>query len=397
MDTRACELCRRVPKLSLPSLIMGGGRVISATRRHGCGVRIITCPMHYSRQLKGLPRRLPGHLTSSRRPSTIQMLRVGVRVAAILSALALMQLLVALHCTTGDLRYGGGSSVESSPEQSSSRLEAGTPLMAGGSKTPNKKRQRSSWYSFDPPPSNVVSSVDGFVFFVGYARSGHSIIASLLNAHPNIVIAHEYALFNHWFQHPELYNDRKEALFNMLYNSSRYSAERQGTQGIRKKGYTLEVPGWYQGTYEGGMTIIGDKAGGMTAQVYRQSQENFISIDQQLCSTTMIPVHAIHVVRNPFDNIATMLLYNEHVKRTSNETHKYRNFEALSKRIRAYFVQVGSVLSMIEQAGLNDITVHHSNFVANPKGTMRRLCNSLSVTCSERYLHMVAEQTFCGE
>lgn len=34
-----------------------------------------------------------------------------------------------------------------------------------------------------------IDSVKKFVFFIGYARSGHSIIASLLDAHPNIVMA----------------------------------------------------------------------------------------------------------------------------------------------------------------------------------------------------------------
>ena len=269
---------------------------------------------------------------------------------------------------------------------------------AASTKTPNKKRQKS--YSFDPLPSHIVESVDGFVFFVGYARSGHSIVASFLDAHPNIVIAHEYALFNRWAESSDLYNDRKEFIYNILFNSSHFSAQaglRQGREGIRKKGYTLEVPDWYQGTYKGGITIIGDKAGGMTAQVYRRSKNKFVSVYRQLCSTTGVPVYAIHVVRNPYDNIATMLLYNDHVKQTTNVTHKYRNIENLQKQIKTYFLQVESVLGMIEHAHLNDITIHHSTFISNPKGTMLRVCNSLSVTCSEKYLQMVAEHTFPSE
>ena len=336
-------------------------------------------------------------------PVVLCMPRLGTRLFVLLATLTLLLLLLALHYSRGvDGGLNGSFQGISLHVEPSTGRPGGSPAGAAPTApmTPNNKKRQKESYSFDPLPSRVVSAVDGFVFFVGYARSGHSIIASFLDAHPNIVIAHEYALFNRWSQHPQLYNDRKEALFNMLYNSSHYSAEaglRQGTQGIKKKGYTLEVPGWYQGTYEGGISIIGDKAGGMTAQVYRQSKEKFISVYQQLCSTTMIPVHAIHVVRNPFDNIATMLLYNEHVKRSMNATHKYKNFEALRRQIKAYFVQVESVKSMIETARLNDIIVHHSHFVANPKGTMRKLCNSLSVTCSERYLQMVAEKTYSNE
>ena len=168
--------------------------------------------------------------------------------------------------------------------------------------------------------------------------------------------------------------------------------------GAKKKGYTLEIPGWYQGSYEGGISVIGDKAGGMTAQAYRNSKSVFRTMYQQLQATAMIPVHAIHVVRNPYDNIATMVLYNEHVQRTTlNETFKYNNVEALHRQVKAYFHQVQSVVEMIKNLGLNAITIHHSNFIANPKATMRRLCAELYLTCSERYLHMVAEHTFTTE
>src|SRR3989344_1389974 len=35
------------------------------------------------------------------------------------------------------------------------------------------------------------SSVRTFILFVGYPRSGHSLIGSIMDAHPNIIIAHE--------------------------------------------------------------------------------------------------------------------------------------------------------------------------------------------------------------
>lgn len=318
------------------------------------------------------------------------MLRLEVRLVVILATIVLLLLLLAMERGMD----GGTHSAIGSNEEAVQSVTTGI----RPSRTPNKKRQRN--YIFDPLPSHVVDAVDGFVFFVGYARSGHSIIASFLDAHPNIVIAHEYALLNRWAHSPELFKGHKDFLFNTLYNSSRYSAQaglRQGAGGLRKKGYTLEVPGWYQGTYEGGITIIGDKAGGMTAQVYRQNKKRFVKVYQQLCSTSKVPVYAIHVVRNPYDNIATMLLYNEHVKQRVNLTNKYHNYKGLQRQIKTYFVQVESVLSMIEAGVLNDITIHHSSFISNPKAVMRRVCKSLSVTCSERYLQMVADRTFTTE
>src|SRR5688572_9593174 len=37
----------------------------------------------------------------------------------------------------------------------------------------------------------ALADVRGYCMFVGYPRSGHSLVGSLLNAHPNVVIAHE--------------------------------------------------------------------------------------------------------------------------------------------------------------------------------------------------------------
>src|SRR5687767_7508658 len=36
-----------------------------------------------------------------------------------------------------------------------------------------------------------LARVSSYVFFVGYPRSGHSLVGSLLDAHPDMAIAHE--------------------------------------------------------------------------------------------------------------------------------------------------------------------------------------------------------------
>ena len=204
----------------------------------------------------------------------------------------------------------------------------------------NQKKKTPSEYRFEPLPPSIINGIGRFVFFVGYARSGHSIIASMLDAHPNVVIAHEYALFTHWEDDPALYSNRTW-LFNALYNNSRYNTLKGlRTQEALQKGYTLNIPGWWQGQYGGKISIIGDKSGGMTAQVFRMDRHKFISLYHSLQNVVQIPIHAIHVIRNPYDNIATMLLYNGHQKNLVNQTNKYTNYDALKKHITSYFNQV---------------------------------------------------------
>ena len=63
-------------------------------------------------------------------------------------------------------------------------------------------------YCSETLPKSVINHVNCFLFFVGYARSGHSIIASMLDAHPNVAIAHEYALFVKWEHEPAQHSNK---------------------------------------------------------------------------------------------------------------------------------------------------------------------------------------------
>ena len=261
-----------------------------------------------------------------------------------------------------------------------------------------EEKAASRYYS-EPLSRRVIENVEQFLFFVGYARSGHSIIASMLDAHPNVVIAHEYALFTKWESEPAKHKN-KTWLFNALYDNSRFNIY----QGLRtkhalKKGYTLAIPGSWQGRYDTstGISVIGDKSGGMTAQVFRKNRKLFRSLYQELRNTVQMPIHVIHVVRNPYDNIATMLLYNEHQKFKVNETRKYDDKEALESQIISYFHQVRSVVEMINEVGLKVIEIHIKEFIANPKATLRNLCLALQIDCSEAYLHMCSSKAFTSE
>ena len=49
----------------------------------------------------------------------------------------------------------------------------------------------SSLDKFSPLSSSDVEQVKVFVIFLGHQRSSHSIVGSLLDAHPHIILAHE--------------------------------------------------------------------------------------------------------------------------------------------------------------------------------------------------------------
>ena len=261
------------------------------------------------------------------------MLRRDVRLLVFLTAFVLIIILLfQLQIQSSDYQMGISDGFED--------LSQGRNLKSFRESQIEGYRTLQNGYKFDPLPISVINTVDRFLFFIGYARSGHSIVASMLDAHPNIVIAHEYALFTQWQKEPQLHSNRTW-LFNAIYNNSRYNTySGLRTEQAQKKGYTLNIPGWWQGRYDGTISVIGDKSGGMTAQVFRMNHRRFVALYAELQGAVQVPIHVVHVVRNPYDNIATMLLYNTHQKANANETHKYEDYEGLEGQIVAYFNQV---------------------------------------------------------
>jgi len=96
------------------------------------------------------------------------------------------------------------------------------------------------------------------------------------------------------------------------------------TDGLRTdeaddKGYTLAIDNLYQGAYQSYIDVIGDKRGGLTSGMYMKDPDTFESTFRELKSIVNLPMKVIHVIRNPYDNIATSVMFAykklEHVKK----------------------------------------------------------------------------------
>ncbi len=78
-------------------------------------------------------------------------------------------------------------------------------------------------------PKHVIDGVEKFVFFLGWARSGHSIVGSLMDAHPNMVIANECTIFRNLASNS--IRVTKEAIFDTLYQHSTSDLKARRTKG----------------------------------------------------------------------------------------------------------------------------------------------------------------------
>ena len=150
---------------------------------------------------------------------------------------------------------------------------------------------RSLWYS--AKLYDLLAGVERYCMFVGYPRSGHTLIGSLLNAHPEMVIAHELDAL----AHVQAGFSRGQIFALLLDRDCAYNEAGRSSQG-----YTYDVPGQWQGRFEK-LRVIGDKKGGRSSMRLRANPD----LLGQVRRVIGLPMRIIHEVRNPFDNIHQLI------------------------------------------------------------------------------------------
>ena len=219
-----------------------------------------------------------------------------------------------------------------------------------------------------------------------------------MDAHPNMIIAHEYNLFREWAKAPLKFMSRRMHLYNSLYrNSVENSRTGWRSEAKSEKGYTLGIGYRWQANFTE-LKVIGDKSGAVTAQIFDTNPEGFLEILDALKRTTRVPIRIIHVVRNPYDMISTRLLYADSKTKKSKlpatEKIKHCDMHSLSYQINRTFHLVSTVDRLLHKTKLTHLTVHHSDLVANPRDTVSMICHYLNLPCPEDYLEACAKKVY---
>lgn len=203
--------------------------------------------------------------------------------------------------------------------------------------------------------------VQTFCNFIGYPRSGHSLIGALLNAHPEMMIAHEAAILKYAYL-----GFNKDQLYYLIMKKAELAAEKERKLG----GYVYNVPNQWQGKVQK-LKVIGDKMGEGTTLRIASSREYIIKLTQAVG----MDIKYIHITRNPYDNISTI----------AQKTPKL-NYD-LRKSIEHYFY-LCEVNSAFKQT-LNPeqiIEMKHEDFLNNPQVYLKNICTFLGVEATETYL-----------
>ena len=204
-----------------------------------------------------------------------------------------------------------------------------------------------------------------YALFAGYPRSGHSLVGAMLNAHRNAVISHELNVSNLFLAGC----DR-----NVVYSRILARASWFNLKGNRSN-YEYQIPKQWQGRFEA-IHVIGDKGGGWVADAIGKHPD----LLNKIRDTVRVPLRFIHVVRNPFDNIAAI-----------SKWHPL----SIDESIDHYFSLCQTMSWLLTALDSSEIiTVHHEDFIRTPEATLSEVCTFLNLHPDAEYLAACASITF---
>lgn len=207
-----------------------------------------------------------------------------------------------------------------------------------------------------------------FVMFVGHGRSGHSLLGSLLDAHPQVAIAHEQYAARHLLA---------GCPASRVCRALQYNSQIFARLGRSYSGYDYVVPGQCQGRLLE-PTVIGDKKGGGTARLLRRDPQ---STAQELCARAPGQPLFIHVIRNPFDNIATKAL---------------RTGRSLPDAAARYFDNATAIRGACEAVPGSVVHVVLDELIERPRQVLAGLLGRLGLSAPSGYLDACAGLLFAS-
>ena len=212
----------------------------------------------------------------------------------------------------------------------------------------------------------ALSTPARFVAFLGYSRSGHSLIGSLIDAHPDAVIAHELHALKHLNRGYSF-----EAVVRALWQNARIFH----VMGRSYTGYDYVVRGQSQGMCRQ-LRIIGDKKGNGATRLLRRDPA---ALDRILARVP-VPVDFIHVIRNPYDNIATKAL---------------RTGRKLEDAAEVYLANARKISEIKGRENACVYDVHLDELIAQPKAVLFDIVSRLGLDPEvPGYLDACAEVLF---
>ncbi len=200
--------------------------------------------------------------------------------------------------------------------------------------------------------------LENFLIFAGYPRSGSSTLGALLDAHPQMLVAHECNVLKHL-----LAGYTRSQMFALIERNSR----RFAASGRNSTGYKCLVENQYNGRTTQ-LRVLGDKKAGRTALLLAHDSR----LLDRLQATIRLPLKCLHLVRNPFDMITTDA-YGGHAKQRQITP------EVFDRTCREFFDRFDAMTRLISSKRFDVYTVRYENLLNNPAAELQYLTAWLGV------------------
>ena len=218
------------------------------------------------------------------------------------------------------------------------------------------------------------SKLQTFFIFIGYPRSGHTLVGTLLDAHPNITCSIEsnvLSLLQRGF--------RRNTILYFVQKRSKLFVSKFNYKWTK---YSYKFDGLNQGESTN-LIAIGDKKGaGSTKLLISES-----SLLSKLEKEVKLPVKMLHIIRNPYDNIATIMLRAK--QKGVNCNHAFFN-----SRIEYYFQHAKTNQHLIHENPSKVLSVYHEDIITNPKGEIKSILTFIDVPVETEYLSICANNIY---
>ena len=209
--------------------------------------------------------------------------------------------------------------------------------------------------------------IQGFCLFVGYGRSGHSAIGSVIDAHPHAVISHELNAVKRYFA-----GVPRDQLFDEIFETAQFQARNGRTSSKAEGGhYTHRLEGQIKST-RAEIRIIGDKKGaGTTRQIALHGSHAIDSFEAYLG----VPLKILHVMRNPFDIVA-----------------------AGKARGHSYFHKSAPLVARLRERRLGEdwLDVYHEEVIAHPTEQLQRILDFLHLPTLPSHVAAVRDYLYAS-
>ena len=214
-------------------------------------------------------------------------------------------------------------------------------------------------------------------------------MVAMVDAHPNVVLSPAFDILKKWGSKET--SDKYQMCSEIFRRSVKATPTRESF-----KGYSFAVPNQWHGNFaklkvigSGTVSGYGDDIFGKERSV-KSLNKTFPEMEQMLGSPMMI-----HVVRNPFDMIATHISLGK--SRAYQAQHRWDEqkqpkfklpVDKMLNHVNILRKRASGVLAIQREPEWNSrlLEIHNVDFVNNPKGILQQICDFLNIDCPEDYL-----------